>query len=114
MSKDILINNIKEEIQTIDAYVYSYENVKLPSGRQCVVSINVFQAKLDLLINACEELCTIYPEIFSSEQCKELKDIQLEDISHARYKCIDTKEEYEQVVSIWHEVKLLLKPIINN
>lgn len=114
MSRNQLINNIKNEIQTIDSYVYSYENVKLPSGRKCVVSINVFQTKLDLLINACEELCTIYPEIFSPEQCKELKDIQLEDISHARYKCIDTKEEYEQVVSIWREIKLLLEPIINN
>ena len=114
MSKDQLICNIKEEIQTIDAYVDSYENVKLPSGRQCKVSLNTFQAKLGMLANECFELHSMYPEICSVRIYNTLKNIQLEDIPQARYKCFDTESEYEQTRSIWHEVKPLLEPIINN
>ena len=113
MSKDQLINNIKKEIQTIDAYVYSYENVELPSGRKCIVSINTFQTKLGLLIYTCKELSAISPEICPSILCKELSDIHSEDIPQERYKCTNAEEEYEQVASIWHEIKLMLEPIIN-
>lgn len=114
MNREQHIDNIKREMQRIENYVISYENVHLPSGRRCIIKINTFQTKLGFLINACSEMSAEHPDLFPVAICNELINIKNEDVHLASLEIHDDESEYHKIISIWGDVKHLINPIINN
>ncbi|MBO6073783.1 MAG: hypothetical protein J6P74_01455 [Paludibacteraceae bacterium] len=114
MSSKRFVDSIKREMQSIENYVSSYENVLLPSGRRCIIKINTFQTKLGFLIDTCLEMSVEHPDLFPVAICNELINIKNEDVSIARYEIHDDESEYHKIISIWGDVKHLIDPVINN